>query len=68
MTQTNPKKYSVSCIDQGFVLPLSGSEKWEIFRREKLTVAHTVEFSQEGNCKSEAEIRLSDGRLMVLSQ
>ncbi len=68
MDQLRPKTYKKSCIDLGFVMPATGAEKWEIFRTERLSVSHTVEFTQEEDCKSEAKINLSDGRTLILSQ
>ena len=68
MTQTGPKKYIVSCLKTGFILPIQGMENWQIFRNETQAVSHNVVYEKETDCINKATITLQDGRVMVFRQ
>ncbi|WP_373494485.1 hypothetical protein [Aquiflexum sp.] len=68
MTQTSPKRYIVSCLKSGFVLPGQGTETWQIFRNETQAVSHNVVYEQETDCIKKMTITLQDGRVMVFRQ
>lgn len=65
MTQSTPKNYIVSCIENGFLLPTQGAENWQIFRNETQATNHRMVYTLENQCNSIANITLEDGRLMV---
>lgn len=68
MGSTTQRKYSIACILEGWVLPNSGIEVWEIFRNPNRSLAHTVTFVSEDTCESKISILLSDGRTIILEQ
>lgn len=67
MTPVNIKKYKISCIQNGEVMPYVGSEKWKIIRTEDHSVNHILLYEQDLECKSQVLVNLSDGRNLVLT-
>ncbi|MCL6260403.1 hypothetical protein M3O96_14975 [Aquiflexum sp. TKW24L] len=65
MTQTTAKNYNVACIQTGFLLPVNGTESWQIFRNETQATNHKLVYTLEDQCNSTATITLADGRIMV---
>lgn len=68
MTQTTPRQYKNTCVEEGQVIASSGVEIWEIFRTTTQSLAHTLTFSTDSECSSKARVQLSDGRLIVFEQ
>ncbi len=68
MSSETPRRYSLNCISTDFVLPLEGSETWQIFRTEQLATSHSLRYSTDAECLAKATITLHDGRVLTYQQ
>ncbi len=63
-----PRRYDINCINSDFVLPIEGSETWQIFRNEQLATSHTIRYNSDAACLAKATITLHDGRVLTYQQ
>lgn len=68
MSQGTVKTFEISCILSGHIMPKQGSENWQITHGTGQAFNHGLDFSSDGSCISSANIRLQDGRVMVVTQ
>lgn len=59
------KRYLVECINQGMVMPIQGSERWQIFRNATSSTNHTLLYENESGCEIKAKVNLFDGRVLI---
>lgn len=67
LTVSNPKLISINCFKSDQILPLEGSETWQVGRGENEEVNHTLTFESELDCKVLAFAQLPDGRRLQLN-
>lgn len=59
------KRYLVECINKGTVLPIQGSESWQIFRNTTSSTNHTLIYENGDGYEIKAKVNLFDGRVMI---
>ncbi|RZS98344.1 hypothetical protein [Cecembia calidifontis] len=59
------KRYLVECISGGMVMPIQGSERWQIFRNATSSTNHTLLYENESGCEIKARVNLFDGRVLI---
>lgn len=59
------KRYLVECINLGMVMPIQGSERWQIFRNATSSTNHTLLYENESGCDIKAKVNLFDGRVLI---
>ncbi|PRY85257.1 hypothetical protein [Mongoliibacter ruber] len=68
MNRNQPKRYSITCLKGGFVIPSSGSETWQVVRHTNQATSHQLIFESEAACQNLATITLHDGRTIQYRQ
>lgn len=68
MNRTKPKRYSITCLDGGFVIPWQGSETWQVVRHTNQATTHQAIFEREVECLSILNLTLHDGRTIIYRQ
>lgn len=64
---SSPKVLSLDCFERDQILPLAGSETWQVDRGENKEVNHTLTFENELGCTVLAFAQLPDGRRLQLN-
>jgi hypothetical protein len=65
MARLTNKKYLEECMKKGMVLPIQGSETWQIFRNATFSTNHTLIYEYGADCEIKAKVNLFDGRVMI---
>ncbi|WP_293015730.1 hypothetical protein [Mongoliibacter sp.] len=68
MTRTQPKRYSITCLEGGFFIPWQGSETWQVVRHTNQATTHQAIFEREIECLSILNLTLHDGRTITYRQ
>ncbi|WP_297335116.1 hypothetical protein [Algoriphagus sp.] len=67
LTLSSPKIVSIDCFKSDQILPLAGTETWQVGRGENEQVGYTLTFENELDCKVIAFAQLPDGRRLQLT-
>lgn len=68
MNRTQAKRFSLTCLKAGFIVPSAGAETWQITRHNNQATSHQLVFSNEAACVSIASMTLHDGRTIIYRQ
>lgn len=68
MNRSQAKRYSITCLKGGFVIPHQGTETWQVVRHTNQSTSHQLIFEREAACQNMATITLHDGRIIIYKQ
>ncbi|MDF2157162.1 hypothetical protein [Algoriphagus sp. CAU 1675] len=68
MSITSAKKLQALCLQSNSMIPVSGTELWQVSRADNQNVSYTISYEETEACQVEALAILPDGRRLHLNQ